>query len=240
MDRYTLGTITLPVLIMVIIFTRMFNFAAFTNNMQNESAKKKITLAIFLIRWVLATLLGVTVGSLLAYRSASILYIILGTDKLSSFVDFYPIILEPVCIGLSTGIFQWLVLRSIIKKSGWWVLATTVGWLTWELFVYPFSTFNFMALLGSDLGQLLVVGGVLGSLQWLVLRKKSPYAGLWIVMTLLGVSADAAMAVFMDTYSLFDYSVFGLLIGLFTGLLTGLHLIVNYDDYYEKQQPSEV
>ena len=32
-------------------------------------------------------------------------------------------------IGLVAGVLQWLVLRQTVARAGWWVLASTVGWV---------------------------------------------------------------------------------------------------------------
>ncbi|MCP5035396.1 MAG: hypothetical protein GY939_26655, partial [Actinomycetia bacterium] len=31
--------------------------------------------------------------------------------------------------GLAVGVLQWLVLKPQVPRAGWWVLASTVGWL---------------------------------------------------------------------------------------------------------------
>ena len=89
------------------------------------------------------------------------------------------------------GMLQWLVLRQRMDRAGWWVLATALasagvgalivavgssggrGWnVTWS----------------ADPGRVVVglagmslFGTVLGTLQWLVLRRRIARAGWWVL-----------------------------------------------------------
>ena len=77
--------------------------------------------------------------------------------------------------GLVTGTLQWRVLRGRVSRAGWWVLASTVGWMLSAAVTraIPWGVSDEDALWG------LVVAGVVwsvftgGALVWL-LRKSEP------------------------------------------------------------------
>jgi hypothetical protein len=80
--------------------------------------------------------------------------------------------------GAVTGILQWLVLRGMVSRAGWWVLASTVGW------ALGFAVMDAGAeLVGVDciLGALLpgpVLGAVTGgALVWRSLARASAGSG---------------------------------------------------------------
>lgn len=67
-------------------------------------------------RWVLASGLAVTVVGVFVF----------GLGVVSTDVGW---VLGMGLFGTVIGVFQWLVLRGQIAKAGWWVLASTVGWV---------------------------------------------------------------------------------------------------------------
>ena len=78
--------------------------------------------------------------------------------------------------GAVTGTLQWLVLRGQVSRTGWWVLASTVGWGLGMTAARAYS-----GVVGEpDSGGLFVAGAVLGAvtggpLGWL-LRQPVPEA----------------------------------------------------------------
>ncbi len=86
-------------------------------------------------------------------------------------------------MGTLFGLGQWLVLRKYLPRTGWWVLATLVG------YSIPLSSGMLYAGGPSELGPVfmgLEFGIALGVLQWLVLRNRVYQAGWWIPITLAG------------------------------------------------------
>lgn len=63
--------------------------------------------------WVLSTVLGFTVGFFVV--------VILNTIGLG-FISI-------AMYGAMVGLAQWFVLRQRVRMSGWWILATIIGWL---------------------------------------------------------------------------------------------------------------
>ena len=104
-------------------------------------------------------------------------------DYLASFVLF------PL-LGLITGLSQYLLLRRYLAKVGWWVVATFLGWilpftimqLVFTLF--PIGEKNFASILRTLI--FFLMGGLLGLIQWFVLRKRIQDAGWWILANSLG------------------------------------------------------
>ena len=79
--------------------------------------------------------------------------------------------------GAAVGVFQWLMLRQYIGGSIRWVLASLVGVFLGAQVVGRVRAFD------ADLGLILGValyGLLVGILQWLVLRRQVPRAGLWV------------------------------------------------------------
>jgi hypothetical protein len=146
----------------------------------------------FWFQWILATTLGWLVGLFL---------------------------LGEVGIGASIGVAQWLVLRREVTNAGWWILVSAVAWLVgWELIAAGL----FLAP-GTDLISSLIVGALMGLVlgvgQWLLLRRWTYSASLWIPANLsawsvafTGILGGAIMA--------------GVVAGAVTGLV--LDLLLRY------------
>jgi hypothetical protein len=64
-------------------------------------------------RWVIATSLGWTSGYLLTLILPQAFEIFGG-----------------LILGLATGIAQWVILRDAIRWAGWWIVFSTIGWIT--------------------------------------------------------------------------------------------------------------
>lgn len=79
--------------------------------------------------------------------------------------------------GAVVGVFQWLMLQRYIGGSIRWLLASLVG-----IFLAA-QVVGRVRVLDADLGLILGVclyGLMVGVMQWLVLRRQVPRAGLWI------------------------------------------------------------
>ena len=103
-----------------------------------------------------------------------------------------------VLTGPVIGVAQWLVLRRYIRATGWWVVVSSVGW---------WSGINLRILLGEILNRLVqslwhefglwevfwintvqepVTLVSLGFFQWLLLRRRLPCVGWWILASAVG------------------------------------------------------
>ncbi len=93
-------------------------------------------------------------------------------------------------LGLTTGLLQYLLLRRYLPRMGRWVGATVLGWPLAAVTGYFVAIFlpesldtnaNWFVLLMISL-----IGGLVGFMQWLVLRRCVPRAGWWIPATAAG------------------------------------------------------
>jgi hypothetical protein len=137
-----------------------------------------------LFEWILATTLGWLLG-----------WAILG--------EFGP--------GVAIGLAQWLVLRRELPNSVWWLVGTTVGWLAGSLLVGSGLLLApgpglFTSLLAGG-----IIGGLIGAIQWPILRQWVSLAALWIP------ASAAAWAIGFS--GLFGSLLAGAIIGAVTGFL---------------------
>lgn len=153
-------------------------------NSESEQPRSQFDWGLWL-QWLLATTLGWLVGLFL---------------------------LGEVGIGACVGLAQWLVLRREVANAGWWILVSAVAWLVgWELIA--------AGLLppGTNLISALVVGAIMGSFlgvgQWLLLRRWTQYASMWIPANL-------------SAWSVSFSGMFGgaIMAGVVAGAVTGLVL----------------
>ncbi len=85
-------------------------------------------------------------------------------------------------VGLLTGVLQYAVLRRYLPHIGWWVLATTGGWLLGML-LFLITGGNRSLNLGL---MFLVMGLAIGIAQWLLLRRRLSQLGWWIAANVVG------------------------------------------------------
>jgi len=96
-------------------------------------------------------------------------------------------------ISLLTGVVQYWLLRRFLPRMGWWVLATAAGWLLGSVLIFgPFSVLAYFRTADPmheswvvD-ATFVVMGLSIGVGQWLLLRRRLPRAGWWIVGTAVG------------------------------------------------------
>jgi hypothetical protein len=100
-----------------------------------------------------------------------------------------PYILWPA-VGLVTGLLQYLLLRRYLQRMGWWIAATTLGWLLGHiggrlLSCTLYGTLDIDSIWFETLVTALV-GGSMGLAQWLVLHQCVRHAAWWILANVLG------------------------------------------------------
>jgi hypothetical protein len=197
-------------------------------------------------RWVIATFVGVAVGYPLGIAAC-----LAGFHHLSNRLiglglctTGYGNLNCPVSVGITlgaivagtlVGIGQYFLVRKLIRSSGWWVLASTLGW-TWIGFTatslaytahsgfaigndgtFTQSTFSDrLPLLAANSLWLIASGLILGILQFLVIwngakrEATKRRALLWIMVnvTLTTFMAIAILAIFRGRGSLYNILIF--------------------------------
>jgi membrane associated rhomboid family serine protease len=78
-------------------------------------------------------------------------------------------------IGAAYGVVQWLMLRSHIRRAGWWVVATPAAFLVASSLTLSLSD----SALFSEGVAAAVMGATVGVLQWPVLKKDLRSRALW-------------------------------------------------------------
>ena len=146
----------------------------------------------FYLGWVGLNLIAVVIGGSIAWVLISQITKVVGgtiqvggqTRITEDFLFLY--VLFPI-IGLSTGFFQYILLRRYLPHMAWWIAATLVGWLipfitgyfVLKALAYRNDTFSIM------LGMLLI-GATMALPQWWMLRQRVRHASWWLVAYGLG------------------------------------------------------
>ena len=186
-----------------------------------------------ILPWMLATVAGVVLGIL------SLLTLTTGLALAGTSTVLVGLI-GGAGLGGGIGIAQWLVLRRHIASAGWWVLVSIVGGmigvalgLVLEDALRPLiSTLLGEAIQSRSSGPRVslsdtvavgaagaVVGAVLGSAQWLVLRRHVRSAARWIVASCLGWMAGLSLSA--GTVDVLGIPLSLLAIGVVSGAATG-------------------
>jgi hypothetical protein len=116
--------------------------------------------------WVLANIVGWAVGGAVSLAVGGA-----GAEGLTEAED-----VAVSVVGLLAGIAQWLVLRKRVERSGWWVLASALGWAAGR------TVAGALIWVEARAG----VGLVVGIAQWLLLRKQVERSGWWVLASALG------------------------------------------------------
>ena len=174
------------------------------------------------LQWVLAGILGrVVSGAIVGYaypameaRLGVIAAAIAGVSLL----------------GMTVGVAQWFVLRQRIARTGWWVLASTIGTAVGAYESVRFELLDLHVGPGIELDPLLagaVFGGLLAVLQWLALLWRVKRGYWWILASAVVHSVSRFTANVVSTFLEKPGSmvVDGVVEGGITAALTGLLLV---------------
>lgn len=175
----------------------------------------------FWLVWVLASVMGFVVGTLLGMFVA---YGLFDRDGFDATIG----IAMGIVVGATAGCLQWVVLRGKVARAAPWILASTLG------FTITFGTLGAIGI--GESNQDYVMAGVLfavlfgvagGVSQWLALKWAGiPRAGLWVPANILG---SLVAAIGIPTSAVIGYSgnyalsatVFGLFLGAGLGAIPG-------------------
>ena len=164
-----------------------------------EKAKRDSAVGLW-FRWVLANSLAETVGLGAAFGIGAILLPYLSAPGILAAIATVAIaVLAGTLIeGTVVGTAQWLVLRHPLPAMRWraWVSATALGaFVAWTLGMLPGTLMSAGSATGGSVPSSepseamvyslaalmgLVVGTILGTPQWLVLRRHVRRAAIWI------------------------------------------------------------
>jgi len=176
---------------------------------------------LFWLKWTVASILGLVLGWALTFAVIWSLKAVFGVadeDALASFI------LLP-SIGISVGLFQWLVLRPHIPQAIWWVLASITGWaIGLPLAQALFRAVNAAmegAIEGSFAGtiQITVFGVLIGLAQWLVLRQHVSKAGWWILASIMSLNVAFLITTAGALVNITEIIVVGTVLGALPGLV---------------------
>ena len=144
--------------------------------------------------------LGLIIGGVSAIVLQSLASASIGSSLMLGFVPFLFVFLS----GTIAGTFQNIFLRSYAYLMSMWIVVSGVGWLLaycLQRYISKMSVSAF-ALSMSEVFLGFVMGFIVGSTQWLVLRTRWRAAYWWITLTVLfwGI-AWAAMTLFFYSIS---------------------------------------
>jgi len=173
------------------------------------------------LAWFLASAMGFGVGAVLG---GSFAYRYFPTDTF----DAANGITLGIVMGATGGYFQWVVLRERIAGAGLWGFASALGFGSAMGAPAAANLAEHPAIAGFLI--LFVFGVVGGILQWLILRRKVPRAGWWLLANLLGslvgaISFPIAVAISETGNWGLAMMTFGLVFGAGIGAITGTGLV---------------
>ena len=191
--------------------------------------------------WLLATVVGTIVAVAIAILGSMIA---MNFGPVSTIVMLH---LIGALEGLVLGFTQWLVLRRYIKHIGPWIIATGIAslivWLVSVKFFAVLALISFNSTMNANttfvirqavFGLGLWAGAVLGSAQWLVLRRhvhkgigwvlaNSLAWGLGLLVAFVGVTWVKPGELVLETAML--HIATGTAVGAIVGAITGIALV---------------
>ena len=115
----------------------------------------------------------------------------------------------PVAVsGVAIATLQGLVLYKRIQKAWRWTVFSSLGWIAGYIFSVLFLPDELGGLIG------LFMGGLLGVLQWLLLKQEFEWAGWWIPISIVAWTTGMSLMPGALTS------------GALPGALTGLALVI--------------
>ena len=172
---------------------------------------------------------------------------ILGFGALGASILLFPSILGKLgffattfIIAIPISLAQWIALRRILQTSVLWILTIPIG--------IPLS-FLILRVIPASLwfdadddslvamtSMLLVVGLIIGLLQWIIFRRQLMRAGIWVLGSAIGVAGSfwlIFVTELIDQSGIISY----IIVALFYVSLTGL-ILSGLLAYNNQSQPS--
>jgi hypothetical protein len=146
----------------------------------------------FYATWILLTVLAVPTAFVLTLLPLSLTahfvgdYIYVGGVRHIT-EDYLVVYFWVPLAGLLIGALQFLLLRQVLPRMGWWVPATLGGWLLGALLVALPGWLGWTQAFRQDIRlAFLLMGLGIGAGQWPLLRRRLPRAAWWIPANLAG------------------------------------------------------
>ena len=113
-------------------------------------------------------------------------------------------------VGLLTGILQYSLLQRYLPRMGWWILATIGGWLLGIFLIVLMIRFGWRGTAYNLDAIFMTMGFSIGTGQWLLLQRRLPQAGWWILANVAGWGLLALITTgnSIDQYGLFSLGLF--------------------------------
>jgi hypothetical protein len=149
--------------------------------------------------WTLVSSMGLSFGLASAFWITEICLAL--TDKYPSTFLLYAV------VGVWIGIMQWLVLRREVSNPALWVPATIIGVLLSQILDDNFLRISFLRQFWIwDMPNVAfksmisaISGGILGAIQWVVLRRWVHYSIVWVPVRTGGKAIATLIYVFFFT-----------------------------------------
>ena len=176
----------------------------------------------FLLEWVLANIVGVTVGSLLGATDYSLVSSVLGPSLMAR-------VIGDVLLGGSIGLAQYWVLRRHCPQSRprliWWIPLSVIGFIVGARLASRFAPLITIDEVPLSILFGIFLGGAFGAAHWLGIQTigtlKSKKAILWIPACIV-----AWIIAELIGFG-FDFNQLAVpLLALAIGLVTGITLVV--------------
>ncbi len=192
----------------------------------------------FYLLWIVLTALCIPITFIAAFAILRLIILLVGDyvtvggvrhiteDYLWSFV-FYPM------AGLVTGIVQYALLRRYLPRMGWWVAATTGGWLMVLLGIALAGWLQWTRSLSSWFWLPVVLGVIMGAVQWMLLRRRLPQAGWWIAASAAGWALWGLLTGATSSFGMFGLWTLGAVPAVATALM--LALLMNQGQQVQAQ-----
>jgi hypothetical protein len=170
--------------------------------------------------WVLATALGAAVGLVLSPIIARSIGAMGNLDE-----DVLFGAAAALLLGIFIGGLQWLVLKRLVSRAGWWVPASLAGYVA----VFISSSLSNVLRLGAAIGTpyfiplTAVLGAALGAPQYWVLKQHFPKAGWWVLASSVGMLGSLMGGVW-PAHNIVELVILGASMGAIWGGVTGIAL----------------
>ena len=187
----------------------------------------------FWLEWVLASIIGGSLGwAIFAPVYGVTIDVFGGANEGAAFRAIDGAVTWAIVYACS-GMTQWVLLRHIVPRAGFWVLASIAGGMTFGIVAEAL----FAAQGGTEVGVVAgaASGVVSGVLQWLLLRRRFVQARWWVPVSLITGSLSASISWMLIAPVLqsigrtegltIAWAICGAVGGALSGILTGITLI---------------